>query len=89
MTTPTTSIATSTSDDVIIRGRSLCRDLLGKVGFSEMIYFQMLGRMPTPAQTALVDACLVSLMEHGLTPSAVAARLTYSSAPEAMQGAVA
>lgn len=89
MTTATTSIATSTSDDVIIRGRSLCRDLLGRVGFSEMIYFHVLGRMPTPGQAALVDACLVALMEHGLTPSALAARLVHSSAPEALQGAVA
>lgn len=86
---PTTAIATHTADDVLIRGRSLCRDLIGKVGFTEMICFQVLGRMPTPAQARIVDACLVTLMEHGLTPSVLATRLVYTSAPEAMQAAVA
>jgi citrate synthase len=85
----TTSIATSTPDDVFIRDQSLCRDLIGKVTFTELIYFQIIGRKPTPAQTNVVDACLVTLMEHGLTPSALATRLVYSSAEEAMQAAVA
>lgn len=85
----TTSIATSTADDVFVRGKSLCRDLIGKVSFTQMTYFHVTGRMPTPAQTAVVDACLVALMEHGLTPSVLAARLVCSSAPEALQGAVA
>jgi citrate synthase len=86
---PTTSIATHAAEDVWVRGRSLCKDLIGRVSFTEMTYFHVTGRMPTPAQTAVVDACLVTLMEHGLTPSAIAARLVYSSAPDAMQGAVA
>src|SRR5690348_330669 len=86
---PTTSIASHSADDVFIRGKSLCRELIGHRSFTEVIYFQILGRMPTADQTALLDACLVALMEHGLTPSVLAARLTYSSAPEAMQGAVA
>jgi citrate synthase len=86
---PTTAIATSSADDITVRGVSLCRDLIGQVGFTEMIVFQMLGRRPSADQVAVIDACLVALMEHGLTPSALAARLTYSSAPEAMQGAVA
>lgn len=86
---PTTSIATSTSDDVFVRDRSLCAELIGQRTFTEMMFFQVLGREPTPAQTAVVDACLVALMEHGLTPSALAARMVYSSATEAMQGAVA
>ena len=85
---PTTSIATSTREDVFVRDKSLCRELIGKLTFTEMIFFQMLGRVPTPAQTRVVDACLVTLMEHGLTPSAIVTRLVYSSAPEAMQAAV-
>ena len=64
-------------------------DLLGKLTFTEMIVFQMLGRVPSPGEAACIDACLVALIEHGLTPSAIAARLVYTSAPEAMQGAVA
>jgi len=79
---PTTRIATSTPEDVFIRGQSLCRDLIGHLTFTEMLFFQILGRRPTPAQTRLVDACLVTLMEHGLTPSALASRLVYSSAPD-------
>jgi len=88
-TPPTTQIATSRPDDIVVRGKSLCRDLLGKVSFTEMICFQSLGEVPSSAQTALVDACLVALMEHGLTPSVLAARLVYSSSPEALQGGVA
>jgi citrate synthase len=87
--TQTTSIATHTNEDIYIRDRSLCRELIGKLSFTEMMMFQMLGTVPTPAQSAMVDASLVTLMEHGLTPSALAARLTYSSARESMQGAVA
>lgn len=86
---PTTSLATSSADDVTIRGKSLCNELIGKVTFTEMTFFLVTGKTPTPAQTAVVDACLVTLMEHGLTPSAIATRLVYSSAPEALQGAVA
>ena len=86
---PATGICSHGSDDVFIRGKSLCKELIGQRSFTEMIYFQVLGRMPTADQAALLDACLVALMEHGLTPSVLAARLTYSSAPEAVQGAVA
>ena len=86
---PTTSIATHDAKDVYVRGKSLCDDLIGKLTFTEMTYFQVVGRAPTAAETAVLDACLVTLMEHGLTPSALAARLVASSAPEAMQSAIA
>jgi citrate synthase len=85
---PTTTIAHSTPDDVFVRGKSLCHELIGHMGFTEMMCFQVLGRVPSADQIAVIDACLLTLMEHGLTPSVLAARLVYSSAPEALQGAV-
>jgi len=87
--TTTTGLCHATADDIVVRGRSLPRELIGKLTFTEMIYFELTGSEATPAQRAVLDACLVTLMEHGLTPSAIATRLTYGSAPEAMQGAVA
>jgi citrate synthase len=87
--TTTTSLCHATADDIVVRGRSLPRDLIGKLTFTDMIYFELTGTEPSAAQRAILDACLVTLMEHGLTPSAIATRLTYGSAPEAMQGAVA
>ncbi len=87
--TASTKIATSTADDIFVRGKSLTKELIGQLTFTEMIFFQITGGAPSPGQAAVLDACLVTLMEHGLTPSAIATRLVYGSAPEAMQGAVA
>lgn len=84
-----TSIATSSPVDITIRGRSLTRDLLGKVTLTDMLCLVITGELPDAPRRAVIDACLVSLVEHGLTPSALATRLVYGSAPEAMQGAVA
>jgi citrate synthase len=86
---PKTRLGHATPDDVVVRGRSLPREMLGKMSFTEAFFFELMGRDATPAQLAVLDACLVTLMEHGLTPSAVTTRLVYGSAPEAMQGAVA
>ena len=89
MAKPTTKIARHTASAIYIRGASLVDELIGKLTFTEMMYFQLLGVRPTPAQTKILDAVLVTLMEHGLTPSAIATRLIYDSCPEAVQAAVA
>jgi citrate synthase len=84
-----TRLGAITTDDVFVRGKSLCQELIGKVTFTDMIFLEITGGLPSDAQRAVLDACLVTLVEHGLTPSAIAARLVYGSSPEAMQGAVA
>ena len=89
MARSTTKISHHTTDAIYVRGASLVDDLIGKLSFTEMMFFQLLGARPTPAQTKILDAVLVTLMEHGLTPSAITARLIYDSCPEAIQAAVA
>jgi crotonobetaine/carnitine-CoA ligase len=83
------SIGSATADTITVAGRDLPGELMGKLTLTQLAYLLLTGRDPTPAQTTLLDAVLVSLADHGLTPSVLAARLTYTGAPEAVQGAVA
>ena len=85
---PTTLISTFDDKGSTIRGKSLVDDLIGEVSFTKMIYFYILGRMPTPALTKILDAVLVTLVDHGMI-GAAGARMVYRGAPDSIQGAVA
>jgi citrate synthase len=63
-------------------------DVMGHFSFTELMLLQALGARPTALQVKIVDAVMVTIMEHGLVPSAVATRLTHYGAPESFQGAV-
>jgi citrate synthase len=84
-----TSVGTSDADSITVMGRDLARDLMGKTTLSELAFLVVQRRMPTPEETRMFDAVLVSLADHGLTPTVLAARLTHVGAPESLQGAVA
>jgi len=89
MTPIGTSICRVTTDAIYVREHDLVNELIGRIGFVDMMLLNLLGRRATHQESAVVEAVMVTLMEHGLTPSAIAARLVYSSAPEALQGAIA
>lgn len=74
---------------VLIRGHDLTKELLGKITFADMTYLMLLGRFPNDGERRMTDALLTILVEHGMVSSVVSARLCYSTAPEAMQAAVA
>lgn len=84
-----TDVGGSTADAITVRGHDLAGQLMGKVSFTQLTFLLVAARMPTDGETALLDAVLVSLAEHGLTPTVLAARLTHTGAPESLQGAVA
>ena len=86
---PFTAIATSTAEAITVRGKDLCGDLIGKVGFTDYFFFLVTGKMPSAEQRFFTDAVLVAIAEHGLVPSVQAARMTLAAAPEAWQGAMA
>jgi citrate synthase len=83
------AISASNAETIVVRGRDLCRDLIGHVTFTDHAWLLVTGRLPTPEQRRILDAALVAIAEHGLVPSVAAARMTLAAAPEAVQGAVA
>jgi citrate synthase len=84
-----TSLGTSTAEEIRLLGQDLTADLMGQVGFAELAFWLVTLERPTPSQTRVFEAVLVALADHGFTPTAIAARLTYLSAPDSLQGALA
>lgn len=82
-------IAWSTPDRIEVHGKSLPDEILGHLNLGDMAFLQIVGHMPTPQESNVFNAIAVTLVEHGITPSALAARLTYAGAPESLQAAVA
>lgn len=84
-----TAIATSNAETITVRGRDLCSELIGRIGFTDYFWLLVTGRAPSEAQRRMMDACLVAIAEHGLVPSVQAARMTLAAGPDAWQGAMA
>jgi citrate synthase len=82
-------LAWSTVDRITVRGKDLPGEILGHLNLGDMAWFELTGKFPDQKQSRMFNAMAVTLVEHGVTPSALAARLTYLGAPEAMQAAVA
>jgi citrate synthase len=84
-----TSLGCSDSTTITLLGRDLARELMGEVTFGELAFWLLTLERPTAQQRRLFEAVLVALADHGFTPTAIAARMTYLSAPDAIQGALA
>jgi citrate synthase len=84
-----TDIAWSTPSTITVKGFDLCKDILGTLSLGDIAFLELTDRLPTTRESVVFNAIAVTLVEHGLTPSAIAARMTYTGAPEAMQAAVA
>ncbi len=74
---------------VLVRNIDMTQDILGKLSFGQMTFLMLVGRTPTEDEGRMTDALLNVLVEHGMVGNIIAARFTVSTAPEAIQGAVA
>ena len=86
---PSSGISTANPETIVVRGQDLCQDLIGQVNFGDYFYFLLTGKKADAKMSALLNACMVAIGEHGMVPSVQAARMTLAAAPDAMQGAVA
>ncbi len=84
-----TALGASAPESITLLGQDLAADVMGTVGFGELAYWLATQRRPTPGQTRVFEAVLAALADHGFTPTAIVSRLTYLSAPDSIQGALA
>jgi citrate synthase len=87
--TPVSHISQAYPDRVEVRGRDLAGDLMGRLSFTEYFHLLLTGHEPTEDQRFFLDLLLVSIAEHGMMPTNVAARMTLAADPGSLHGAVA
>lgn len=82
-------IGWSDATSITVFGKDFSNELLGNCNLGDMGFLELTGRLPQKEESKMFNAMVVTLVEHGLTPSAIVARMTYLGAPESLQGAVA
>src|SRR6187397_1902569 len=85
----TSGIGRAYPDRVEVRGRDLTGDVMGRLTFTEYFHLLLTGEEPSEEQRFFLELLLVSIAEHGLMPTNVAARMTFAADPDSLQGAVA
>ena len=86
---PVSQICRAYPDRVEVRGQDLCRDVMGRLSFTEYFHLLLTGNEPNEEQRYFLDLLLVAIAEHGMMPTNVAARMTLDADPGSLQGAVA
>lgn len=84
-----TALGASSLETITLLGSDLAQDVMGSVGFGELAFWLATQRRPSPGETRVFEAVLAALADHGFTPTAIVTRLTYLSAPDSVQGALA
>jgi citrate synthase len=84
-----TALGASSLETITLLGHDLAEDVMGSVGFGELAFWLATQRRPTPGESRVFEAVLAALADHGFTPTAITARLTFLSAPDSVQGALA
>ena len=73
-------------EEIIVRDHRLS-ELIGKVGFAEMMFLMLQGRLPSAPQARVLDALLVASMEHGIAPPSMVSRC-FASYGTSIQAAI-
>ncbi|WP_336207321.1 citryl-CoA lyase [Nonomuraea sp. LPB2021202275-12-8] len=84
-----TALGSATPETITLLGHDLAEDVMGEVGFGELAFWLATQRRPAPGEVRVFEAVLAALADHGFTPTAIVTRLTYLSAPDSVQGALA
>src|SRR5437763_3857186 len=73
---------------VAVRGYDIA-ELMGQISFGAAVYLILTGELPKPEVARLMDAILVSSIDHGATPPSALAARTVASTGASLSAAVA
>jgi citrate synthase len=80
-----TSIA---PNKILIRGYPL-DEMMGRLGFAEAVYLLLMGELPSRAIGQMLNAVLVSSIDHGVTPPSTLAARSVATSGAALKDCVA
>lgn len=83
-----TAITEVKPNEIRLRGHRI-DELMGQLTFAQAIYLALTGELPSPEVGRLVDAMLVSSIDHGATPPSTLAARTAASTGAPLNGAIA
>ena len=82
------SITRIQPNKVAVRGYDIA-ELMGQVSFGAAVYLILTGELPSPAVARLMDAILVSSIDHGATPPSALSARTVASTGATLSASVA
>jgi citrate synthase len=83
-----TAITEIQPNEVRLRGYRI-DELMGEISFTQAIYLAIMGDLPTPQVARMMEAILVSSIDHGATPPSALAARTAASTGASLNAAVA
>ena len=84
----TTALTCIEPNRILVRGYRL-DDLMGRATYGETVYLLLTGELPSPSIGRLVEAMLVSFIDHGATPPSTLAARNVATTGASLRGAVA
>lgn len=88
MTDWRTSLTEIAPNRILLRGYPL-DEIMGRASFGEAIYLLLTGELPSPAISRLVEAMLVSFIDHGATPPSTLSARNAATTGSSLRSAVA
>ena len=83
-----TGITSIVPNRILLRGYPL-DELMGRASFGDTIYLLLTGELPSPSIGRLMDAMLVSFIDHGVTPPSTLAARNTATTGASIRGSVA
>src|SRR5580700_10497644 len=83
-----TALTSIAPNQILIRGYPL-DEMMGRLSFADAVYLLLMGELPTPAIGRMLNAVLVSSLDHGVTPPSTLAARNVATSGAPMKDSVA